>query len=98
MSKTFSEPDCYVTLPIGPHCLFVAANTEETERHFKKQPPNELVQATNLQVVKQTVRYVYGADDAEVKFVDKYISIEHPPTLMEKLRDRRRQKNTPRPT
>lgn len=97
MSKTFSKPDCYVTLPIGPHRLFVTANTEETERHFKKQPPNELVQATNLQVVKQAVKYVYGVDDAEVKFVDKHISSEHPQTLMEKLRDRRRQKNMPRP-
>jgi len=97
MSKTFSEPDCYVTLPIGPHRLFLAANTEETERHFKKQPPNELVQATNLQVVKQAVKYVYGVDDGEVKFVDKHISSEHPQTLMETLRDRRRQKNMPRP-
>jgi hypothetical protein len=45
-------------------------------------------------VVKQAVKYVYGgADDANLEFVDKHISSEHPQALMEKLRDRRRQKS-----
>ena len=91
-SKTFSEPECYLTLPIAPHRLFVAANSEETERKFKNQPPNELAQATNVQVVKQAVKYVYGVDDRDVEFVGKHISSERPQSLMEKLRDHRSQK------
>ncbi|MGY3133490.1 hypothetical protein ACVWZM_004172 [Bradyrhizobium sp. USDA 4501] len=30
MSKTFSEPECYLTLPIGPHRLFVGKRSANT--------------------------------------------------------------------
>jgi uncharacterized protein DUF4238 len=96
MSKTFSEPECYLTLPIAPHRLFVAVNTEEAERKFKDQPPSELAQETNIQVVEQAVKYVYGVDDTELEFIDKHLSSNRPQTLLEKLRDRRRQKYAPR--
>ena len=92
MSSTFSEPECYLTLPIAPRGLFVAANTEEIERSFRNRPPKELVQETNSQVVKQAVKYVYGIDDAEKEFVDKLVSSDRPQSLLERLRDRRKQK------
>ncbi len=92
MSKTFSEPECYLTLPIGPHRLFVAANTQEIERRFKDRPPKELAHEVNSQVVQQAVKYVYGVDDSEREFVDKLISSDRPQTLLERLRDRRRKK------
>jgi hypothetical protein len=95
MSKTFSEPNCYVTLPIGAHRLFVATNTEEVERSFNNRPPKELIQEINARVVSQAVKYVYGIDDAEQEFVDKLISSDRPPSLLERLRDRRRQKYPP---
>ena len=95
MSKTFSEAECYLTLPIGPHRLFVATNTEETERKFKDWPPKELALEVNSQVAKQAVKYVYGLDHSEVEFVDKLISTDRPPRLIEMLRDRRRQRHAP---
>nr|WP_244441962.1 DUF4238 domain-containing protein [Bradyrhizobium diazoefficiens] len=95
MSKTFSEAECYLTLPIGPHRLFVATNTEETERKFKDWPPKELALEVNSQVAKQAVKYGYGLDHSEVEFVDKLISTDRPPRLMEMLRDRRRQRHAP---
>ncbi|MCK1744146.1 DUF4238 domain-containing protein [Bradyrhizobium sp. 139] len=91
MSKTFSDANCYLTLPIGPHRLFLATNTEELERSFKTKPAKDLVQEVNAQVVKQAVKYVYGVDDSEREFVDKLISSDRPPSLLERLRDRRRQ-------
>ncbi|MBP0112791.1 DUF4238 domain-containing protein [Bradyrhizobium vignae] len=95
MCKTFSESGCYLTLPIGPHRLFVATNNQETERTFKDRPPKDLVRETNFQVVKQAVKYVYGVDDSEREFIDKLISSDRPPSLLERLRDRRRQKYAP---
>ncbi len=95
MSKTFSEPGCYLFLPLGPHRLFVATNTEEVERSFKDKPPKELAQEINDRVVKQAVKYVYGIDEAEREFVDKLISSDRPPSLLERLRDRRRQQYAP---
>lgn len=95
MSKTFSAPGCYLTLPIGPHRLFVATNTEELERSFKSKLSKELVHEVNERIVKQAVRYVYGTDDADREFVDKLISSDRLPSLLERLRDRRRQKYAP---
>jgi hypothetical protein len=92
MSKAFSEPECYLTLPIAPHRLFVTANTEETERKFKDRLPKELVQEINSHIVKQAAKYVYGVDDSEQAFVDNLISSDRSQTLLERLRDRRRQK------
>lgn len=92
MSKTFSKSDCYLTLPIGPHRLFVAANSEAMERSFKDKPPKDLAREINTQVVKQAVKYVYGIDDAEQAFVDKLISSDRSPSLLERLRDHRRRK------
>jgi hypothetical protein len=93
MSKMFSEADCHLTLPIGPHRLFVAANTERIERKFKDRPPKELVEETNSLVVKQAVKYVYSTDDAAQAFVDQLISTDRPERLLERLRDRRKQKD-----
>lgn len=90
-----SQPECYLTLPIGPHRLFVATNTEEIERKFKDWLPKELAQEVNSQVAKQAVKYVYGLDHSELGFVDKLISTDRPLRLMERLRDRRRQKGAP---
>uniref|UniRef100_Q07NQ8 DUF4238 domain-containing protein n=1 Tax=Rhodopseudomonas palustris (strain BisA53) TaxID=316055 RepID=Q07NQ8_RHOP5 len=90
MSKTFSEAECYLTLPISPHRLFLAVNSEKSECKFKDMPPSELALETNIQVVKHAVKYVYGVDDAELEFVDKHLSSNRPQTLLERLRDRRR--------
>jgi hypothetical protein len=96
MSGTFSEADCYLTLPIAPHRLFVAVNSEETELQIKGRPAIELVQSTNIQLARQAEKYVYGRDDLEMEFVDKYISSDRPQRLLARLRDYRKEKYKPR--
>lgn len=80
---------------VHPHRLFVATNTEKIEQKFKDWPPKELALEINSQVAKQAVKYVYGIDHSELGFVDKLISSDCPPRLMEMLRDRRRQRHAP---
>ena len=53
------------------------------------------VQEVNARVVKQAVKYVYRVDDVERELVDRLISSDRPPSLLERLRDRRRQKYGP---
>jgi Protein of unknown function (DUF4238) len=96
MSGTFSEADCYLTLPIAPHRLFVAVNSEETELQIKGRPAIELVQSTNIQLARRAEKYVYGRDDSEMEFVDKYISSDRPQRLLARLRDYRKEKYKPR--
>ena len=75
--------------------LFVATNNEETENNIRRADPNMLIAQVNDRVASQARKYVYGIDDSEQDFVDKLISSDRPQTLLEKLRDRRRQKYAP---
>lgn len=59
LSGALGAADCYLTLPIAKDKLFIAVNTEEMERKFKAQPQNQLIQSTNVQIVKQAAKYVY---------------------------------------
>jgi hypothetical protein len=87
MSKTFSEPECYLTLPIGPHCLFVATNPEKSSGSSRTGRPKELALEVNSEIAKQAVKYVYCIDHSELGFIDKLTSTN--------ARDRRRQRHAP---
>jgi hypothetical protein len=49
-------------------------------------------------VAKQATKYVYGSDNLEIEFVDKYISADRPKCFFEKLREYRKRKYAPRST
>jgi hypothetical protein len=98
VSGAFGAADCYLTLPIARDRLFIAAGSEEMERKLKDQPQNELIQSTNIQLAKQAAKYVYGSDNSELEFVDKYISADRPKCFFEKLREYRKKKYASRPT
>jgi hypothetical protein len=94
VSGAFGAVDCYLTLPIARDRLFIATVSEEAERKFKSQSQKELIQSTNIQVAKQATKYVYGSDNLEIKFVDRYISTDRPKCFFEKLREYRKRKYT----
>jgi hypothetical protein len=50
------------------------------------------VESVNKLVVQHAVKYVYGADDMSMKFVDDNIGKHRPKSLMQRLRVRRNEK------
>ena len=87
-----------MTLPIAKDRLFIATNSDEMERKFKTLPQKELIQSTNVQIVKQAAKYVYGSDRSASEFVDKHISTDRPKCFFERLREYRKAKYAPRPS
>src|SRR6516162_11938847 len=95
LSGAIGAADCYLTLPIAKDRLFIATNSDEMERKFKTQPQKDLIQSTNVQLVKQAAKNVYGGDNSASEFVDKYISIDRPKCFFERLPEYRRAKYAP---
>jgi hypothetical protein len=92
MSDTLTADDSYLYVPLGPHRLFVAVMNAAAEERIRSFPSLELVDATNRLVALQASRYVYGADKEATEFVEKYFGQRGPKSLMERLRDQRREK------
>ncbi len=96
VSGKLGAPDCYLTLPIAPDRLFVAVPSQDAEAAFRAQPQQELIEATNVRTAEHAVKYVYGNDNAMLKFVDKYISSARQPSYFENVRKLRKERHASR--
>jgi hypothetical protein len=63
------DPDGRLLLPIGPTRLFIAARDDRYARSLKHVPSEKIVRETNEHVVGAAVTYVYGSNDAQLRFV-----------------------------
>jgi len=92
MSETLTADDSYLFLPLGPHRLFVAVTNAAAEERIRRFPIAKLVDDTNRLVTLQASRYVYGADNGAADFVEQHFGNPGPRSLMERLRDRRKER------
>jgi hypothetical protein len=85
MAATLLEPDAFIFLPIGPTLLFVAAREATTMKrivaHNRRQQAKELNKIT----VMHAVKFVFGADDAARRLVEKHFAARRHSTHMERL-------------
>jgi len=90
MSATLTEPDAYLFLPIGPQRVFVAVLNAETGIKIWRRPLPELVSSVNDVIAGHAIKYVYGCDDSQLKFVGEHIFKRPQKSLMEHLAERYR--------
>ena len=83
MTNGLSGPDAHLALPIGPRILFVAANTEQTEHMIRSWEPRRLMEHVNDRVAAQAVKYVWGIDDSQLRFVEKRLGRMLPSTPLD---------------
>ena len=69
MSNGLSGPDAHIVLPISPRRLFIATKDEQTFQDIISGSMDLLAQTVNNQVAQQAYRFVYGADDKQLRFV-----------------------------
>ena len=85
MTQTLTEQDAFLTMPIGPYCLFVAARTLDTMLRLKSRPLRQSVKNQNKITVQHAIRYVYGINDNMLPFVQKHFSTKRHSTHFERL-------------
>ena len=65
-----NHPEGYIMLPISPTQLFVALNNIEMENRLRYTDSRSLVNQVNDLVAKQAQRFVYSADERQLRFVE----------------------------
>jgi Protein of unknown function (DUF4238) len=83
MTNGLVEPDHHLAIPIGPRALFVAATTELTERMLRGSNPRRLLEHVNDRMASQAVRYVWGVDDGQLRFVENRLGRMIPSTPLD---------------
>ncbi|UYQ73553.1 DUF4238 domain-containing protein [Pelagibacterium flavum] len=81
----------HLALPIGPRKLFLAAKDVETVDRISSIPTAELVTEANRQVVEFAVRFVYGTDDRQLRFVQNRMATKEQPRIVSGLNKRGRE-------
>lgn len=69
-----ARADAYIALPVSPHVLFVAGHNDVWAKVCAAKPPEEVVEMVNQAVVAQARKTVWGADDSQLAFVEKWMS------------------------
>jgi Protein of unknown function (DUF4238) len=65
---------CIVVLPISPRFAFVATHAAEVDLRVRRADPAQLVKDINARIVAQAVKYVYGATDRHLRFVENRLA------------------------
>lgn len=74
MTATLGEDNAYLILPIGPRRLFAAAKDHTTMTLLKNKDQTDFVRIINKQVVSHAVKYAYGSDTSQLRFVQNNMS------------------------
>ncbi|MND68382.1 hypothetical protein D3C80_598300 [compost metagenome] len=87
-----NHPNSHLAMPIGPHRLFLAANSREVIQRALKTSPRVLVMNTNRAVVRSARLYVFAksASVSEYNFVSKQFGIAPQKRLLEDMFDKRK--------
>jgi hypothetical protein len=87
MTNGLARKDSYIVMPIGPRQIFLTAPYENAVLEFKKMTEEQLVTNINYTIVGQAQKYVFGKDDVQLRFVQKYMSIHPRPSLINSMQN-----------
>jgi hypothetical protein len=83
MTNGLIGPEDHLALPIGPRMLFVATNNIETENKLRSIDTAIMMTQVNDRVASQARRYIYGADNKQLRFVENRLGRRWPSTPLE---------------
>jgi hypothetical protein len=81
-TKGLEKPDALLMLPLSPNEFFVAFNKGEIDMQkwiYDSNSHGRFIEAMNEYVVQQAIEYVYGDDDTQLAFVERFLPTEPPP-------------------
>lgn len=78
--KGLEAPDGLLILPLGPNKFFVAFNRGEIDmREWIGLSGDHFIESMNQCVVQNAIKYVYGSDDTQLAFVERFLPTEPQP-------------------
>jgi Protein of unknown function (DUF4238) len=69
MTNGLVQPDAHIAIPLSPDVLFLATKSDETRIAITSMSDDDIVEVVNNRVSEQAIKYVYGIDDRQLRFV-----------------------------
>jgi hypothetical protein len=82
---TLTEPDAFISMPIGPRKLFLAAPDPQTLSRLVTNATPDRIAARNLLTIQLAVKNAYGVDDAQLGMAQKHLATRRHSSLLELL-------------
>jgi len=89
-----AHPNAFLTLPIGPKRLFIAANSRQTIERIAAASPREVVRRRNVSTVSYAREFVWASNRAQSAFIGRQLGSAPIPTLGERLAARTEREET----
>jgi hypothetical protein len=74
LSPGVNDPKCVIALPLSPCAIFFASRDPSILDTLMRMERSALIRAINESVVTQAARYVYGAHDRALGFVERWLA------------------------
>jgi Protein of unknown function (DUF4238) len=82
MTKTLEERNAHLAIPISPTAIFFAVRSKDTMKRIGAMGAHKLVERVNDGVTLQAIKYVYGVDDSQLRFVAKRLGRKWPTAML----------------
>lgn len=82
------DPRAFLTIPIGPKRLFIAARQQSTIKAISRASHTDLVRKRNRATVCYAREFVWATDRSQAAFISKHLASVPVPTLGERLGQR----------
>lgn len=80
MTNGLAKPNDQLLIPISPTQLFILTNSNEVQRLINRWDESDLVRIVNDRVAGQAIKYVYGTNDRQLRFVSNRLGRRFPAT------------------
>lgn len=82
MTKGLDGPNAHLAMPISPTAIFFAVRSERSLKRINAMDADELIAKVNTGVAMQAIKYVYGRDDSQLRFVENRLGKKMPTALL----------------
>jgi hypothetical protein len=72
MPLGLADAEAYISLPASPTILFVAAHSQDLADALRQAEATDVVKKNNKRIIQQARKYVWGATDSQLAFVQKH--------------------------
>jgi hypothetical protein len=78
MTNGLNAANSQLFLPISPKHVFVATNNLRTENYIRSiMQRSQMIEQINERVARQSHKYVFGFDDAQLRFVSRRLGMKY---------------------
>jgi hypothetical protein len=72
MPLGLADPKAYISLPVSPRILFLAAHNRDMADTLRRSNQTEIVRKNNQRIIEQARKFVWASTDTQLTFVQRH--------------------------